>query len=74
VIARLTIPGMSTVHAIRAVETALAMVPGITRYEVALGEATIVHDGGATADALRAAVAVAGFEVAEVSEERRRLW
>ena len=73
-IARLTIPGMTTVHAIRAVETALAMVPGITRYEVARGAATIVHDGRATAAALREAVGIAGFEVGGVEEDGRRLY
>ncbi|HSJ63588.1 MAG TPA: heavy-metal-associated domain-containing protein [Gemmatimonadaceae bacterium] len=73
-IARLTIPGMTTVHAIRAVETALAMVPGITRYEVALGAATIVHDGRATSVALRDAVRIAGYEVEDVEEDGRRLY
>jgi copper chaperone CopZ len=73
-IARLTIPAMTTVHAIRAVETALAMVPGITRYEVALGAATIVHDGRATSDALRDAVRVAGFAIAELEQDGRTLY
>ena len=72
-ITRLTIPDMTTVHATRAIETALVMVPGISRYEIARGTATIVHDGRATADALREAVAVAGFEIAELVEEARRL-
>ena len=72
-ISRLTIPGMTTVHAIRAIETALAMVPGITRFEVARGTATITHDGQATESALRDAVRVAGFEVEELTEDARRL-
>ena len=72
-ISRLSIPGMTTVHAIRAIETALAMVPGITRYEVSRGAAMIVHDGRATRDALESAVALAGFEIAQVVEERRAL-
>lgn len=72
-ITRLTIPDMTTIHATRAIETALAMVPGISRYEIARGTATIVHDGRATAAALREAVAVAGFQIAEVREEVRRL-
>jgi copper chaperone CopZ len=73
VISHLTIPGMTTVHAIRAIETALAMVPGITRYEVGRGSATITHDGRATAGALRDAVRTAGFELADVREDSRRL-
>jgi copper chaperone CopZ len=72
-ITRLTIPDMTTIHATRAIETALAMVPGISRYEIARGTATIVHDGRATADALREAVAVAGFDIAELQEDARRL-
>lgn len=72
-ISHLTIPGMTTVHAIRAIETALAMVPGISRFEVARGTATITHDGRATADALRDAVRLAGFEIAELREDARRL-
>lgn len=64
---------MTTVHAIRSIETALAMVPGISRYEIARGTATITHDGRATADALRDAVRLAGFEIADVTEETRRL-
>lgn len=72
-ISRLAIPGMTTVHAIRAVETSLAMVPGITRFEVTRGTATITHDGRATESALRDAVRVAGFEIAELTEDARRL-
>ena len=70
---RLVIPGMTTVHAVRAIETALAMIPGITRYEVARGTATIVHDGRATAAALRDAVRLAGYEIASLEEDSRRL-
>jgi copper chaperone CopZ len=73
VISRLSIPGMTTVHAIRAIETALAMVPGITRYEVSRGAAMIVHDGRATRDALGEAVRLAGFEIETLEEDRRGL-
>ena len=69
----LTISGMRSVHSARAVFTALAAVEGISSADVQLGRAVIEHDGRATADALRAAVAVAGYEVTEVREERRRL-
>ena len=70
---RLTIGGMTSVHAVRAIEIALTPVEGITRMDVTLGRATIEHDGRATADALRAAIALAGYEVGEVREERGQL-
>ena len=72
-ITRLTIPGMRGPHCVTAVFTALTPVEGIAWADVTIGAAEIDHDGRATAQALRAAVAVAGYEVAEVIEERRRL-
>ena len=67
-----TIRGMRTVHCARAVYTALAAVPGVTTAEVVVGTATIEHDGRATADALREAIALAGYELVETREERQR--
>jgi len=67
-----TIGGMRAVHAARAVYTALAAVPGVTTAEVVLGRATIDHDGSATVAALREAIAVAGCELLETTEERQR--
>ena len=69
----LTISGMRAVHAARAVYTALAGVEGIARAEVALGRAVVEHDGRATPDKLREAVALAGCEVVAVDEDRRSL-
>lgn len=69
----LAIDGMRSVHAVRAVFTALSGVEGIIRADVALGRAIIEHDGRATGEALRGAVAVAGYEVVGVEENRRRL-
>jgi len=66
----LTIAGMPAVHAVRAVFTALAAVDGITSADVELGRAVIEHDGRATDEALRDAIAVAGFEVTAVRTER----
>ena len=60
-------------HCVTAVFTALTAVDGITRADVTIGAAEIEHDGRATPEALRAAIAVAGYEVTEVVEERRRL-
>ena len=69
----LTIDGMRSVHAVRAVFTALSGVEGILRADVAMGRATIEHDGHATAKVLSDAVAVAGYDVVSVEENRRRL-
>ena len=70
---KVTIPGATTVHAMRAIETALTMVPGITRYEVSRGVAIITHDGRATEAILREAIGIAGFDVGEIDVETRRL-
>ena len=67
----LTIAGMNAVHAVRAVYTAFAGVPGVLRSEVTLGGATVAHDGSVTRAMLEDAVALAGFEVVSYREERR---
>ena len=64
---------LPSIHAIRAVETALQAVDGIVRAEVTRAGVVIDHDGRATADRLRVAVAAAGFEILDVVEEARRL-
>lgn len=68
-----SIKGMSSAHAVRAVFTALGGVEGIDRADVSLGRAVIEHDGTVTAQALRDAIELAGFEVGEVTENRRVL-
>jgi copper chaperone CopZ len=72
-ITHLRIGGMSCQHCVRAVFTALTPVPGITSANVSIGAATIEHDGRATVDALRAAIAESGYEVTSANEETRRL-
>jgi copper chaperone CopZ len=72
-ITTLTITGMSCVHCKRAVFTALAAVPGIVRADVSIGRAVIQHDGSVRGDALRDAVAAAGYKVSDVAEDRRTL-
>jgi copper chaperone CopZ len=72
-ITTLLIDGMLSVHSVRAVYTALGLVEGITSAEVQMGRAIVEHDGRATAQSLRDAVALAGCEVRMVSEETRRL-
>ena len=66
------IAGMRSVHCVRAVFTALAGVEGITRADVTMGRAVVEHDGRATPERLRAAVALCGYEVEESTEERPR--
>ena len=70
-VAHLTIAGMVAVHAVRAVHTAFAGVPGIRRAEVVMGGATVEHDGTVTREMLAEAVALAGCELIDVREERR---
>lgn len=67
----LTISGMVAIHAKRAVFTALAGVPGVTSADVELGRAVVEHDAHTTAEALAAAVEIAGCKVVEVKIERR---
>ena len=67
------IDGMSCHHCVRAVRTALTAVEGIEEADVGIGGAVIEHDGRVTMDAVREAVAVAGYEVAGGDEDRRRL-
>lgn len=67
------IDGMTCQHCIRAVFTALGAVEGVERADVQLGRATIEHDGRATLDAVRDAVAVAGYRVIDGQEAKRRL-
>ena len=70
---RLRILGMSTPHCIRAVFTALTPVEGILSADVVLGWVEVEHDGRATGEALREAIAVAGYEAVVVAEDRRQL-
>jgi copper chaperone CopZ len=67
------IAGMHSVHAVRAIETALSAVPGIVALDVRSGLAVIEHDGRARSDELRAAIEAAGFPVAAIQEDTRRL-
>ena len=70
---RLRIAGMSCQRCVQAVFTALTPVEGIQSADVSIGSAAIEHDGRATVEALREAIAVSGYEVILAEEERRRL-
>lgn len=65
------VTGMRAVHCVRAVQTAMAMVPGIRWCEVSMGRVALEHDTRATEPRLREAIAVAGFVVVAVRSERR---
>ncbi len=70
-VAHLTIAGMTAVHAVRAVYTAFAGVPGIQRADVTMGAAEVEHDGTVTRAMLADAIALAGCELVGMREERR---
>lgn len=67
------IEGMSCNHCVRAVFTALSGVPGISRADVSIGQAVIEHDGTVKPEAIREAIAIAGYEVVEFRDDRRSL-
>lgn len=73
VVTTVYIADMLSVHAVRAVTTALGAVEGIAASDVRLGVAVVEHDGRATASALREAIEAAGFRVTKIDEEPRRL-
>lgn len=61
----LTITGMSCGHCVMHVQKALAAVPGVEATKVEIGKATVTYDPAqASLDALRGAVANAGYQVA----------
>jgi copper chaperone CopZ len=70
---RLHIAGMTCQRCVQAVFTALTPVDGIASADVHVGWAAIEHDGRATVEALRDAIAVAGYDVTIAEEDRRRL-
>ncbi|MBI1194215.1 MAG: heavy metal-binding protein [Gammaproteobacteria bacterium] len=61
----LKIEGMSCGHCKAAVEKALTGVQGVDRFEVNLEAGRAVIEGSATAEALIAAVADAGYEAVQ---------
>ncbi len=72
-VSTVTISGMSCAHCIRAVFTSLSGVEGISRADVSIGRAVIEHDGSVTAEAVREAISIAGYEVVDVRDDRRTL-
>jgi copper chaperone CopZ len=72
-VSTVTISGMSCAHCTRAVFTSLSGVKGISRADVSIGRAVIEHDGSVTAEAVREAISIAGYEVVDVRDDRRTL-
>jgi copper chaperone CopZ len=68
-----SISGMTCAHCVRAVFTSLAGVEGIHKAEVTIGRAVIDHDGTVAPEDIRAAIAVAGYEVKDVKIDGRTL-
>jgi copper chaperone CopZ len=68
-----SISGMTCGHCVRAVFTSLAGVKGIDRADVSIGRAVIEHDGTVTAEQIRDAIAVAGYEVTDSTDDKRSL-
>jgi copper chaperone len=67
------INGMSCSHCVRAVFTALGGVAGISRADVSVGQAVIEHDGSVSNEAIREAISIAGYDVADFRDDRRAL-
>jgi copper chaperone len=68
-----SISGMTCVHCVRAVFTSLSGIEGIRSADVSIGKAVIEHDGTVAPEDIRAAVAVAGYEVKEIKIDGRTL-
>jgi copper chaperone CopZ len=64
---------MSCSHCVRAVFTALGGVAGISRADVSIGQAVIEHDGSVSNEAIREAISIAGYDVADFRDDRRAL-
>ena len=60
----LNVPDMSCDHCVRAISSEVAVVPGVQTVDVRLDEKIVRVTGNASEDAVRAAVAEAGYEAA----------
>ncbi|HEY8348032.1 MAG TPA: cation transporter [Symbiobacteriaceae bacterium] len=61
------ISGMSCNHCVAAVKSALKDLPGIKSLEVKVGEAVIETEGALDVEAVKNAIAEAGYEVVSIS-------
>ena len=60
---------MTCAHCVRAVFTALGGVEGVSRADVSIGKAVIDHDGSVGNDAIREAISIAGYDVADFRDD-----
>lgn len=67
------IDGMTCSHCVRAVFTALGGIEGVSRADVSIGKAVVEHDGTVSNAAIREAISIAGYEVADFRDDRRSL-
>jgi copper chaperone CopZ len=68
----LRLSGMNAVHAVRALNTALGGLTGVTHVDVKMGEAIVTHDGRLSESTLRDAVKTASLTITNLTEDRRR--
>lgn len=62
---------MRAVHCVRAVQTAMALVPGVRWCDVTMGQVELDHDGSADDAALHSAIAHTGFTISAIQSELR---
>ena len=60
----LSVPDMSCDHCVRAISSEVAVVVGVESFDVRLDAKTVRVTGTASEDAIRAAVAEAGYQAA----------
>lgn len=60
----LSVPEISCNHCKAAIESAVGVVPGVARVAVDVDAKTVTVEGDAAADAVTAAIADAGYDVA----------
>jgi copper chaperone CopZ len=60
----LCVPDMSCDHCVRSISAEMAVVPGVESFDVRLDAKTVRVTGTASEEAIRAAVAEAGYEAA----------
>ena len=62
-----SVPGISCGHCKAAIEGEVGKLDGVTSVEVIIEDKTVLVDGDATDDAIRAAIDEAGYDVASVT-------
>ena len=68
----LRLSGSNAARSVRALNTALGGLTGVTHVDMRAGEAIVAHDGRLSEKVLRDAVKQAGLTIVNLSEDRRR--